>query len=89
MSGQHVIHATAVDASGNESASSATVSFGIQVIDEENPIAGENGKFKIVELSVSPNPFDPGIEKNQLRLTLEVGAVKGLGGDTKNHRFLP
>ncbi|PIW01968.1 MAG: hypothetical protein COW42_03260 [Deltaproteobacteria bacterium CG17_big_fil_post_rev_8_21_14_2_50_63_7] len=87
MSGQHVIHATAVDASGNESASSTTVAFGIQVIDEGNPISGENGKFKIVELSVSPNPFDPGIEKNQLRLTLEVDAVKGLGGDTKNHRF--
>jgi len=87
MSGQHVIHATAVDASGNESASSSTVSFGIQVIDEGNPISGENGKFKIVELSVSPNPFDPGMEKNRLRLTLDVDAVKGLGGDSINHRF--
>jgi len=87
MSGQHVIHATAVDASGNESDSSATVSFGIQVIDEENPISAENGKFRIVELSVSPNPFDPGMERNQLRLTLDVDAVKGLGGDSQNHRF--
>ncbi|PJB41404.1 MAG: hypothetical protein CO108_13175, partial [Deltaproteobacteria bacterium CG_4_9_14_3_um_filter_63_12] len=49
--------------------------------------SGENGKFRIVELSLSPNPFDPGIEKNQLRLTLDVDAVKGLGGDSKNHRF--
>jgi len=87
MSGQHVIHATAVDVFGNESASSATVSFGIQVIDEENPISGENGKFEIVGLDISPTVFVPESKSNSMHLALKVDAVKGLGGNSKNHRF--
>jgi len=87
MSGQHVIHSVAIDRSGNESVPSAPLSFGILVIDEGNPISAENGKFSIVGLSVSPNPFDPTTEINQLHLALDVDAVRGLGGNSQNHRL--
>ena len=61
--------------------------FSVFAISESSPITGERGKLQVVALSVSSNLFDPTTQTNQLRLTLELDAVKGLGGASPNHRF--
>ncbi len=85
--GEHSLYATASDRSGNVSSLSSARTFRVFVIGRESPIVGENGKLLVVGLSATPNPFDPTKELNQLRLSLEIDAVKGLGGASLNHRF--
>jgi len=61
--------------------------FSVFAISESSPITGERGKLQVVALSVSSNLFDPTTQNNQLHLTLEIDAVRGLGGTSSNHRF--
>ena len=62
-------------------------SFVLQSVDATHPLQDERGKFRIVGLSVAPNPFDPPAEVNSLNALVEVDSVKGLNGNSPNHLF--
>ncbi|PJB37107.1 MAG: hypothetical protein CO108_21845, partial [Deltaproteobacteria bacterium CG_4_9_14_3_um_filter_63_12] len=85
--GLHVLRATATERAGNESNSSLPRSFTLLPATDVTPLTGDQGKFDIVEISQSLNPFDPSREANKVRLSVKLDGVNGLGGNSQNHRF--
>jgi len=85
--GPHSVVAIATDRFGHTSELSAVRSFVLQSVDATHPLQDERGKFRIVGLSVAPNPFDPPAEVNSLNALVEVDSVKGLNGNSPNHLF--
>ncbi|MFH1434695.1 MAG: right-handed parallel beta-helix repeat-containing protein [Pseudomonadota bacterium] len=85
--GEHVLTARAIDCAGNFSQLSDPVAFDVFVISESSPVVGFNGKVKIIGVEDSLDPFDPRVETSKLTVDFEAAAVKGLGGNSKNHEF--
>jgi len=85
--GSHAVYITATDSAGNESIPSGERTFTIDPPSDGNSLVSDNGKASIIEITNQPNPFDPDVESNKLRLVLEVDGVKGLGGASENHQY--
>ncbi|MDI7268772.1 MAG: Ig-like domain-containing protein, partial [Myxococcota bacterium] len=86
--GPHTIHATAVDAAGNESVPSAARTFGVRAVSDVEPLVAAARKFQVVELADFPDPLESALAPNRLRIVAKVDPVRGLGGASRNHRFL-
>jgi hypothetical protein len=86
--GGHSVWATATDAAGNVSDASAARQFAVAALAGIMPVLGDRGRLRIVEIAEFPDPFEPGLAQNRLRVMAEVRREAGLGGGSPNHRFL-
>ncbi|MDI7268640.1 MAG: NosD domain-containing protein, partial [Myxococcota bacterium] len=87
-SGSHAVYATATDNAANTSDPSATRVFTIRPVSTTSPLVGAAGKIEVVALTDVPDVFEPASEQNHVRVEARVAPVSGLGGSSRNHRFL-